>query len=304
MKKPVWILLLAAFILYLMTGLSQVRPGEVGVVRRLGRVVEELARPGLYWGWPWGLGRVDRLAVDEQRHLLIGFAGEEDPVADKLPLGQVLTADDQLLNIRLSVYFRVEEAGARNFVVNQQRVQTILTRLAEEGLVATLGSQQAGPVLLGKAHGLEASLQKLLTRRVRELNLGLQIDSVNVVYAQPPADLVEVYRQVNRARTQREIMEREAQSRRSTEISSARQDASRILAEAHASAQEKLARSKAEAERFLALKASLPTDPMARHSALLSYYLTEMQAILSRMQVRTITDQGIDQTIILPGSGR
>jgi membrane protease subunit HflK len=258
----------------------------------------------LYWGWPLGLGRVDRLAVDEQRHLLIGFAGEEDPVADKLPVGQVLTADDQLLNLRVSVYYRVEETGAREFVVNQERVATILTRLAEESLVAALGSQRAGPVLLGQAHGLEASLQRLLAQRVRELNLGLRIESANVVYAQPPADLVEVYRQVNRARTQREIMEREAQSRRSTEISAARQDASRILAEAQAAAQEKLARSKAEAERFLALKASLPTDPVARQAALLSYYLTEMQVILSRMQVRTISDQGIDQTIILPGSGR
>lgn len=304
MKKPTWLLLVGVLALYLMTGLTQVRPGEVGVVRRLGRVAEELARPGLHWGWPWGLGRVDRLAVDEQRHLLIGFVGEDDPVAGKLPVGQVLTADDQLLNLRVSVYYRVEESGARDFVANQDRLETILTRLAEECLVAALGNQRAGPVLLGQAHDMEASLQVMLAKRVRELNLGLRIDSVNVVYAQPPADLVEVYRQVNRARTQREIMEREAQSRRSTEISAAKQDASRILAEAQAAAQEKLARSRAEAERFLALKASLPTDPAARQAALLSYYLAEMQAILSRMQVRTITDQGIDQTIILPGSGR
>jgi membrane protease subunit HflK len=302
-RRTVW-LVMGALALYLATGLTQVRPGEVGVVRRLGRVLEDLARPGLHWSLPWGLGRIDRLAIDEQRQVTVGFLGEEEPLQDRLPLGQVLTADDQLLNLRVTLYFRVEEAGARDYVVNQERIEQALARLAEETLVVTLGSQRASQVLLGQARGLEADLQAALAARVKSLKLGLRIESVNVVHAQPPADLVEVYRQVNRARTQREILEREAQSRKQTEISAARQDASRIVAEAKTSAEEKRARAKAEAERFAALLASLPTEPAARQAALLNLYLTEMQAILPRMQVRTLSDQGVDQTIILPGSGR
>ena len=49
------------------TGLYQVLPGEAAVVRRFGRVLPERPEPGLYLGLPWGMDRVDRVAVDQLR---------------------------------------------------------------------------------------------------------------------------------------------------------------------------------------------------------------------------------------------
>ena len=58
-----WILPLG-IVLYLLTGVVEVRRGERAVVRRFGRVLAEQPEPGLWVGLPWGMDRVDRVEVD------------------------------------------------------------------------------------------------------------------------------------------------------------------------------------------------------------------------------------------------
>ena len=54
---------------YLLSGLTIVQPDEVGVVRRFGAVLHEPWEPGLHWGLPWGIDRVDRIKPNQTRHL-------------------------------------------------------------------------------------------------------------------------------------------------------------------------------------------------------------------------------------------
>ena len=54
---------------YLLTGVTQVRPGERAVVRRFGRVLEQKPEPGLWIGLPWGMDRVDRVPAQEDTGL-------------------------------------------------------------------------------------------------------------------------------------------------------------------------------------------------------------------------------------------
>ncbi len=60
-----------------------VAPGEVVVVRRLGRVVEPPWGPGLHWHFPAGIDRLDRIRTDAVRQLTIGQSGP--PSADQEP---------------------------------------------------------------------------------------------------------------------------------------------------------------------------------------------------------------------------
>src|SRR5215204_7096619 len=96
----VWVPLL---VLYLLTGVVQVRPGERAVVRRFGRVLEEKPEPGLWIGLPWGMDRVDRVEVDRVRQVSVGYSEDESG----LPSGQVLTGDHNLVNLRVLLYYKV-----------------------------------------------------------------------------------------------------------------------------------------------------------------------------------------------------
>src|SRR6478672_10857738 len=92
-------LLLLALLAYLATGVYQVGPEERAVVRRFGKVVARPG-PGLGFGLPWGIDRVDRVPVRTVRQLRVGYdpetAGETGA-----PPGQMLTGDQNLVNVQL-----------------------------------------------------------------------------------------------------------------------------------------------------------------------------------------------------------
>src|SRR5947209_15477077 len=85
---------------YLATGLAQVRPEERAVVRRFGRVVAR-PQPGLWVGLPWGIDRVDRVPVRTLRQVTAGYDPGVGFDAPGTPPGQLLTGDQNLVNVQL-----------------------------------------------------------------------------------------------------------------------------------------------------------------------------------------------------------
>ena len=65
MKRFLLFLLFFLILGYLATGIYQVSPGELAVVRRFGQALPAPEGPGLHFGLPWGCDRVDKVAVDE-----------------------------------------------------------------------------------------------------------------------------------------------------------------------------------------------------------------------------------------------
>src|SRR5438270_5744254 len=99
-------LLLLLLVAYLLTGLAQVRPEERAVVRRFGRVVAKPG-PGLWVGLPWGIDRVDRVPVATVRRVVVGY--QPDAAPDAIPAGQLLTGDQNLVNVQMAVDYAVAE---------------------------------------------------------------------------------------------------------------------------------------------------------------------------------------------------
>lgn len=309
MKRLLLFLLFFMVLGYLATGIYQVSPGELAVVRRFGQALPAPAGPGLHVGLPWGCDRVDKVAVDEQRQLNVGFMedqGPEDGVPAvgsqpfAPPIGQALTGDNQMVNIRISISYRIDREHVLDYVLLRERAEDILSRAAEEILSSVLASEKIDLVLLGRSAALESKLREQLAERTKSYHLGLTIDAVNVAFAQPPIELVDIFREVNRARSQRDISLTEAHAKKNADVSSARQESRRILALAQVNANTRLAEARSEVVAFRALLKTFPTNESAAASALLQIYLSEMQSILGRMQVRTLSDQGVEQTVVVP----
>jgi membrane protease subunit HflK len=303
-RRNLLLLLLLALLAYLATGIYQVSPGELAVVRRFGQVDPEPRGPGLHVGLPWGFDRVDRVAVDEQRQLHVGYTDDQGDLPTAIPVGQALTGDNQMVNVRLTLAYRVDKNHLVDYVLHRDRVEDLLARAAESALAAVVAGETTDLILLGRAAALEAKLRAHLADRLAPYRLGLILDAVNVTLAQPPAELVEVFRDLNRARAQRDIALTDAQARKNADISLARQDARRQTALAQTNANTRLANARSEAAAFRSLVATFPRTDPAASAALLQLYLTEMHGILARMQVRTLSDKGVDQIVIVPLPGK
>src|SRR3989442_8297661 len=119
--RRVWLLiagiaLLLLAVSYVLTGMTQVLPGERAVVRRFGRVLDEQPGPGLWFGLPWGIDQVDRIAIDRVRRVEVGYNRDEEDTG-LTPPGQLLTGDHNLVNVQVVINYTVREEQGVQYAI-------------------------------------------------------------------------------------------------------------------------------------------------------------------------------------------
>ena len=206
----------ALLLLYLLTGVVQVLPGERAVVRRLGRLLDEKPVAGLWIGLPWGLDRVDRVEVDAVRSLEIGFDPESDEREN--PAGLVLTGDDNLLVLRFSLNYKVLPDEVADFVLQGEKVPALLSHLAESAAAQWAASQSVDEALLRGKPALRAALIAQVRAELVGKRLGVEILDAPVSLIAPPEEVKDAFENVSREQTriatERFQAEQEANSRR------------------------------------------------------------------------------------------
>jgi membrane protease subunit HflK len=296
-----YLLGIAALLLvaYLLTGVTQVRPGERAVVRRFGRVLEEKPEPGLWVGLPWGMDRVDRIAVDLVRPVEVGYRGDDDP--ETTPAGQLLTGDHNLVNLRLVVNYRVRPEQVEDYLAQVDSGGTgaddidRLVAAAAETLVAEwVGSRTVDDVLLrGKAElprwlteYPEQRLEKpRLEKRLEPYRLGIQITNATVSLLSPPDEVKVSFDAVTQAqtsiRTRIYTAERDAQDR----VRTAESDHYRITQSALAYATEQRLQAQADAATFDKRWEQYQAAKKDNPAVLSAIWWDAMAELLERMKV-------------------
>ncbi|MCI0456526.1 MAG: hypothetical protein L0Z62_06040 [Gemmataceae bacterium] len=185
-------------LLSLLTGVTQVQPGEVAVVRRFGRVLDYRPRPGLYISLPWGIDQVDRVAVDRVRRVTVGYAGESE-IIDSVPAGQLLTGDHNLVNIQAVIDYRVNEDEVVEFVTQADRVEGLIARAAETALAEWVAGRTVDEVLLRGKELLPRWLVEQTEARLKPYRIGVVIQHVGVTHLNPPREVGKAFEAVAEA---------------------------------------------------------------------------------------------------------
>jgi membrane protease subunit HflK len=213
---------LLALAAYLCTGITQVRPGERAVVRRFGRVVAAPG-PGLWVGFPWGVDRVDRIAVDQVRRVAVGYAPEEADDSLTTPAGQLLTGDHNLVNIQVVMHYAVEDDQVVDFLEHMDRADELVARAADTVLAEWVAGQGIDHVLIQGKRLLPGRLVAEAQARIGAYGLGIRILDADVSHLFPPAEVKDAFDEVTRVQTAI-----------STGVYKARQEAAQMLRDAAA----------------------------------------------------------------------
>jgi membrane protease subunit HflK len=243
-----WLVLLLVLLGYALTGVVQVLPGERAVVRRFGRVLEERPEPGLWIGLPWGMDRVDRVAVDRVQSVTVGYQEQDGSIA--MPAGQMLTGDHNLVNVQATLYFKVQPEEVVDYVIQADRIEPTLGRVAESVLAEWVAGRTVDAVLLAGKRQMPAYLVQKTQERLAPYRLGVQILDARVGLITPPDEVKPAFDNVARAQTTIATLinkaEQEADSRRRT----AEADCYRIAQLAAADAHSRTLLAQREAESF------------------------------------------------------
>ena len=176
---------------FLMTGMQSIESNEVGIVKVFGSVVRT-ARPGLTYNWPFPIGEIEIVKMDEQRLTIRDFWINEPPGEAEKPLSQrrshqkgslrpgwdgaLLTGDRYLLHMRIECRYAVENAPAfRRWVRDayaeklpgQKQARQVDPK--EETVRSAVCSAAITAAASRTADGLQTSDRREFTREVERL---------------------------------------------------------------------------------------------------------------------------------------
>ncbi len=248
MKK---LLVISALVLvsYLLTGFTQIRPGEKGVIRRFGKALDHLADPGLLIGLPFGMDLVTKVAVDRVNTLTVGFF--EDDGGKPLPAGQMLTGDNNLVNVQVTVYYKVQSGKEIEFAINLPFIPDILKRYVEADAAMWIASKTVDEALLTGKIAMGPAILKKSAERLIPCNLGVELLDVRVSLVAPPDEVKPSFDAVARAQTAVTTGLNKAEQETEGKLRQAESDKFRLEQETFAISSAMILQATKDAERFL-----------------------------------------------------
>jgi membrane protease subunit HflK len=245
-----WLIAVVVLGGYALTGVVQVRPGERGVVRRFGRLLTERLEPGLAIQLPWGMDRVDRVAVDRVQSVTVGYQ-EDDFTGESMPAGQLLTGDHNLVNVQAVLTYKVRRDEEAEYVLQAERVDGLLTRAVESVMARWVAGRTVDDVLLNGKNEMRPVLVDQTQEWIEAYRLGVQVLDARVALIAPPDDVKPAFDSVALAQTRTTTLRNQAEQEVSRDLRLAESERYRLEQETTAYVRRSELVAKSDANRFL-----------------------------------------------------
>jgi membrane protease subunit HflK len=307
---------LAAAAIWLATGFFRVQPDEQGLVLRFGAYTRS-APPGLNYCVPWPVESVLLLPVTRINRVEIGFRSlnDEDQPVPRAPDGRgtaesdqpardlreeslMLTGDENIVDINASVFWRISNASAYAF--NTRNPAYTVKSAAESVLRQVVGHTNIQSALTEGRAAIEQAVTAGTQKILNEYGTGVEITQVQLQKVDPPAEVIESFRDVQRANTDADRARNEAQAYANDIVPRARGDAAAVVARAEGQKAAGIAEANGEAQRFLSVYAAYA---LAKDVTLKRLYIETMQELLGHAEVTVVDDRLRNLLPVLPLNG-
>lgn len=284
------VLLLIVVGIWLASGIYFVGAFEQGIVLRFGRFVARTP-PGINYHLPWPIETAYTLDVTRQRQINIGYrtpADSEDSNAnpEDLPAeADMLTGDENIIDINFTVFWVVKDAGA--YLFNVEDPDASIKAVAESAMREVVGRSQFESILTQDRETIQIEVKDLMQKTLDAYGAGVTVTNVNMQKADPPSEVIDAYRDVQAARADQERMRNEAEGYANKVIPEARGRAARIVQDAEAYRQQVIAEASGQAKRFLSVLGEYRSAPDVTRRRM---YLETMAGVLAPMNKVIVDD--------------
>ena len=244
------IVVLAIFVLWLASGFYRVLPDEEGVVLRFG-AYNRVAPPGLHWHIPTPIETVFTPSVTRINRTEIGYRSSEGRggAARQLPEeALMLTGDENIVNINFSVFWFVKDA--QDYLFKIRDPEMTVKSAAESAMREVVGETPIAALLTEGRGKAETDTQQLLQALLAAYNSGIEVTQVQLQKVDPPDQVIDAQRDVQRALADQARLRNEAEAYRNDILPKARGNAVRIQQEAEAYQQQAIKGAEGDAARF------------------------------------------------------
>ncbi len=265
--------LVAALIVYGLTGFYRVGPGELGVELVLGRY-QSTTQPGLNYNWPYPFGEVFTPDVLRIREVNIGTRGDgrgQDIPEESL----MLTGDENIVDVNFRVQWRISDPA--NYLFNIEDPEDTVKQVAESAMREVVGRKNIQPILTQERQQIEQDVQTLMQTTLDDYGAGVQVSQVQMQKVDPPAQVIDAFRDVQAARADQERFQNEADAYANEVVPRARGEAAQIVENANGYRDRVIAEATGQADRFLSVYSEYAKAPDVVRQRI---YLETMERIL------------------------
>src|ERR1051326_246707 len=290
----------AVVVLWGFSGLFRVEPDELGVVLRFGKAVS-VVQPGLRYHLPYPIetaltppalrvNKTDvgiRLAEETRRGSSLREVPEES---------LMLTGDENIVDVDFSVLWKIKPNGVTDYLFNVDDPRGTVKAVAESAMRQVIGHSNAQPLLTGLRQSVEQSVQELMQKTLDAYGAGILIQNVQLQKVDPPAEVIDSFRDVQAARSDLERLANEAQTYANRVVPEARGRSAKITQDAEAYRSQTVADARGQTSRFLQVYEQYKRAPDVTRPRM---YLETMEHILSANE-KTIIDTGKQGPGVIP----
>ncbi|MBS3917899.1 MAG: FtsH protease activity modulator HflK [Deltaproteobacteria bacterium] len=249
-KRVLFILLAIIIGIWLASGTYMVGPGEMGVVRQFGKIVDQ-TDPGLRYRFPWPIQTHDVVHLARVRRAEVGL--RTDPYTGKVrpepKEALMLTGDENIVDAQLFVQYVVKDPSL--FLFRVRSAEAVLKSSAEVALRSVVGRNTIDFTMTEGRVIVQDEVKKYLQSLLDEYQTGLMVTEARLLVVDPPEEVKDAFHDVVRAWEDRERVMREAEGYREDLIPKAKGEAVQMLRAAEAYKEQRVIRAQGDAGKFL-----------------------------------------------------
>jgi membrane protease subunit HflK len=289
---------LAAVVIWGFSGFFLVEPDELGVVLRFGRYVRD-AQPGLNFHLPYPIETALKPKVTRVNRVDIGMRAVEEPRRGGTNLSVpeeslMLTGDENIVDVDFSVFWLIKPSGVGDYLFNIQQPGGTVKAVAESAMREVVGHSEIQPILTGARQTVEVAAQDLMQRTLDRYGAGIQVTQVQLQKVDPPAQVLDSFRDVQAARSNAERAQNEAQTYANRVIPESRGRAAQITQAAEAYREQTVAEATGQSARFLRIYDEFKKAPDVTRQRM---YLETMERVFEGTD-KIIIDSGKQNGVV------
>ena len=278
-KKSAGLLSGIILAIYFLSGIYIVNDGERGVVLQFGSF-NEITMPGPHW-IPRFIQSVEIVDVSKIRSV------QQKAV--------MLTEDENIVSISFAIQYDIKDAS--DFIFNLREPDITVSQAGESAIREVMGQNTMDFIITEGRTKVAEDTKGLLQNVLDSYGAGVNVQSLNILEAQPPEQVQDAFSDAIKAREDEQRYINEAEAYRNEIIPLARGQAKQMLEQAIAYKVKLINAAEGEASRFTQLYSEYKKAPAVTKERL---YLEAVESVLSKSSKVMIDVEGGNNMMYLP----
>lgn len=288
------IILFVILALWCASGIYQVDQGEKAIIMRFGKYVRT-ASPGLNFHFPFPIEKKEVRMVDRSQRIEIGYRSHgtrsyntKNSAFISVPEESImLTGDENIVDLKCDVMYHIKDLS--NFIFNVSAPEAIIKAVSQSSIREVIGETPIADILSDKKQAIADKIESIIQATSDKYKIGVTIERVELLEAEPPAEVISSYRDVQTAKADKEKEINQSYAYANGILPEARGEAMQMVQKSEAYKQEVISKAEGDTKRFDAIYQQYRKDKTITRTRL---YLETIEQVLKNTK-KVIVDGAI-----------